>query len=222
MHWHPAGRSHATFPHLHLYTVRPDGHFVTPRQTLESAVHWCIEMGRSRKTPGGAPCCRVRGHLPAVPIVVGGAATARQRIGEASPARARQDPGCQPRVHPASHNPPSSDCAAPGEGWAEGPSRRDAQRPSGGRRGRRDSRGDGAGAASRSGVRRGGGRFPQSAHSPQWVRKTAEIGHQCPTLANAGSAGQDGFSVTAHCAKPSLGRFCKAGVRGSIPLVSTG
>jgi len=45
MHWHPAGKSHATFPHLHLYTVRPDGHFPTPRQTLESAVHWCIEMG---------------------------------------------------------------------------------------------------------------------------------------------------------------------------------
>jgi len=45
MHWHPAGMSHATFPHLHLYTVRPEGHFPTPRQTLESAVHWCIEMG---------------------------------------------------------------------------------------------------------------------------------------------------------------------------------
>lgn len=45
MHWHPTGKSHATFPHLHLYTVRPDGHFVTPRQTLESAVQWCIEMG---------------------------------------------------------------------------------------------------------------------------------------------------------------------------------
>ena len=30
---------------LHLYTVRSDGHFVTPRQTLESAVQWCIEMG---------------------------------------------------------------------------------------------------------------------------------------------------------------------------------
>lgn len=24
--WHPAGKS-ATFPHHHLYTVRPDGHF---------------------------------------------------------------------------------------------------------------------------------------------------------------------------------------------------
>jgi hypothetical protein len=35
MHWHPAGKSHAPFPHLHLYTVRPDGHFVTPRQTLQ-------------------------------------------------------------------------------------------------------------------------------------------------------------------------------------------
>ena len=45
MHWHPAGKSHAMFPHLHLYTVRRDGHFATARQTLESAVQWCIEMG---------------------------------------------------------------------------------------------------------------------------------------------------------------------------------
>jgi hypothetical protein len=30
-----------------------------------------------------------------------------------------------------------------------------------------------------------------------------------------------GSSVTAHSATPRLGRFCKAGVRGSIPLVST-
>ncbi len=51
MHWHPAGRSHATFPHLHLYTVRPDGHFATPRQTLESAVQWCIEMGAEPQDP---------------------------------------------------------------------------------------------------------------------------------------------------------------------------
>ena len=29
------------------------------------------------------------------------------------------------------------------------------------------------------------------------------------------------FSLTAHCAKPPGDRFCKAGVRGSIPLVST-
>ncbi len=50
-HWHPTGRSHATFPHLHLYTVRPDGHFVTPRQTLESAVQWCIEMGAEPQIP---------------------------------------------------------------------------------------------------------------------------------------------------------------------------
>lgn len=51
MHWHPAGKSDATFPHLHLYTVRPDGHFPTPRQTLESAVHWCIEMGAEPQNP---------------------------------------------------------------------------------------------------------------------------------------------------------------------------
>jgi hypothetical protein len=51
MHWHPAGKSHATFPHLHLYTIRPDGHFATPRQTLESAVQWCIEMGAEPQNP---------------------------------------------------------------------------------------------------------------------------------------------------------------------------
>jgi hypothetical protein len=47
----PAGKGHATFPHLHLYTVRPDGHFATPRQTLESAVQWCIEMGAEPQNP---------------------------------------------------------------------------------------------------------------------------------------------------------------------------
>ncbi len=51
MHWHPAGTSHAAFPHLHLYTVRRGGHFVTPRQTLESAVQWCIEMGAAPQNP---------------------------------------------------------------------------------------------------------------------------------------------------------------------------
>jgi len=34
------------------------------------------------------------------------------------------------------HNQLPSDCAEPGEGWAPGPSRREAQRPSGGRRSR--------------------------------------------------------------------------------------
>ena len=51
MHWHPAGRSHATFPHLHLYTIRAEGHFMTPRQTLEPAVQWCIEMGAEAQSP---------------------------------------------------------------------------------------------------------------------------------------------------------------------------
>lgn len=56
MHSHPAGTSHATFPHLPLYTVRRDGHFVTPRQTLESVVQWCIEMGAEPQNP---QCCTV-------------------------------------------------------------------------------------------------------------------------------------------------------------------
>ncbi len=65
MHWHPAGKSHATFPHLHLYPIRPGGHFPTARQTLESAVHWCIEMGaepqnaqwRTVPSPRGSTSC---------------------------------------------------------------------------------------------------------------------------------------------------------------------
>jgi len=64
-------------------------------------------------------------------------------------------------------------------------------------------------------------RWPQSAHSPQMVRKTTRTGQRRPTVANYECAGQEGFSGTAHCAKPPPGRFCKAGVRGSIPLVST-
>jgi hypothetical protein len=86
MHWHPAGKSHATFPHLHLYTVRSDGHFVTPRQTLESAVQWCIEMvGRAAELPVVHRAGRVRGHPPALPIVVGGSATADKLIGDGGP-----------------------------------------------------------------------------------------------------------------------------------------
>src|SRR3712207_9433329 len=61
----------------------------------------------------------------------------------------------------------------------------------------------------------------QSARSPQIVRKTARNGQHRPTTVNDQSAAQDGFSVAAHSAKLPLGRFCKAGVRGSIPLVST-
>jgi hypothetical protein len=64
-------------------------------------------------------------------------------------------------------------------------------------------------------------RRPESAHSPQMVRKTARNGQHHPTAANDESPAQGGFSATAHCAKPPRGRFCKAGVRGSIPLVST-
>ena len=130
------------------------------------------------------------------------------------------------------HNPPTSDCAAPGEGWAGGPSRRDAQRPSGGRCSRRDSGGGGGGCSLvspdlvcgrevRRSARGDHSGVSQSAHSPQIVRKTARIGQRQPRATIRKNAGQVGFSVTAHWAKPPLGRFCKAGVRGSIPLVST-
>ena len=51
---------------------------------------------------------------------------------------------------------------------------------------------------------------PQSAHSPQMVRKTPRNGQHRPTRVNDKCAGQVPFSFTAHCAKPPLGRFCKA------------
>jgi hypothetical protein len=176
MHWHPAGKSHATFPHLHLYTVRSDGHFVTPRQTLESAVQWCIEMvGRAAELPVAHRAGRVRGHPPALPIVVGGPVIATSGWMTSGLTAQDRDLGGQPMVHLSSHNPPSSDCAAPGEGWAEGPSRRDAQAPFPRPARLETLRGDGAGAASGRSVRRSGGRVlavrTQSADGPQNGRK---------------------------------------------------
>ena len=132
-----------------------------------------------------------------------------------------RDLGGQPMVHLSSHNPPSSDCAAPGEGWAEGPSAegRASALPAAGAVG--ETPAGVGGAASEPASDAAAAASPQSAHSPQMVRKTAENGQHRRTTANVESAAQDGFSVKAHSAKPPLGRFCKAGVRGSIPLVST-
>jgi hypothetical protein len=58
MHWHPAGKSHATFPHL-----------PTPRQTLESAVQWCIEMGAEpqQRWGKGGPQAHPAGTRSALP-----------------------------------------------------------------------------------------------------------------------------------------------------------
>lgn len=49
MHWHPAGRSRVTGPHLHL---PPDlkQHWPTGRLTLENAVGWCVESGAAVTT----------------------------------------------------------------------------------------------------------------------------------------------------------------------------
>lgn len=49
MHWHPAGRSRVTGPHLHL---PPDlkQHRPTGRMTLENAVGWCMESGAAVTT----------------------------------------------------------------------------------------------------------------------------------------------------------------------------
>ncbi|CCG01668.1 protein of unknown function [Blastococcus saxobsidens DD2] len=124
MHWHPAGRSHATFPHLHLYTVRRDDQFVTPRQTLESAVQWCIEMGAEPPNPDWrtvlasprastvytGPGPRSRRHRPPALDVHGRGY--RHRLDAPSPSRAaRAVPLCR-----LSHNPPNSGCAGRGRG----------------------------------------------------------------------------------------------------------
>jgi hypothetical protein len=140
MHWHPAGRSHATFPHLHLYSVRPDGHFVTPRQTLESAVQWCIEMGAAPQNPQRRT---VLAESEGIHQLYRSWSKTRHHLVVDAQSPALQQGSWSAEGHQASHNQLPSDCAVPGEGWAGGPSRRDAQRPSGGRRSRRGSGGDG-------------------------------------------------------------------------------
>lgn len=49
MHWHPVGRSPATFPHVHIPALNERGHFPTERMTFEHAVRWCIESGAEPK-----------------------------------------------------------------------------------------------------------------------------------------------------------------------------
>jgi len=42
-HWHPNGKSDATFPHIHM---PPDyGHFMLPRITFENVIQWCVQLG---------------------------------------------------------------------------------------------------------------------------------------------------------------------------------
>ena len=69
----------------------------------------------------------------------------------------------------------------------------------------------------------GGGRLLRihQVTSPQIVRRKSEIGRAEPTRAIGEPAGQMAHSTLAHSAKPPFVRVCKAGVRGSIPLVST-
>ncbi len=101
-HWHPTGRSHATFPHLHLYTVRPDGHFVTPRQTLESAVQWCIEMGAEPRNPQWhSVLAESEGIHQLYRSLVGGPAIATSGSVTSALTAPMQNVGGQPRVHPA-------------------------------------------------------------------------------------------------------------------------
>jgi hypothetical protein len=76
-----------------------------------------------------------------------------------------------------------SDCAAPGEGWAAGPSRRDAQRPSGGRRSRRGSRGCGGGCCHQGSV----GGDCCGGPSPHTVRRWSA---KRPETANTARQGQ--------------------------------
>jgi hypothetical protein len=134
--------------------------------------------------------------------------------------RCNRDPG-QPRVTrlPITSSPPTAQCRGKGGPEAHPVGTRSAL-PAAGAVG--EAPVGMGGCCSEVGVRSSCRHAAQSAQSPQMVRKTARIDQLRPTPTNYESAGQDGFSVTAHCAKPPLGRFCKAGVRGSIPLVSTG
>lgn len=52
LHWHPAGRSPAIQPHLHLgpnvvedVEVSAGGHLPTPRMTFEQSIRWVISFG---------------------------------------------------------------------------------------------------------------------------------------------------------------------------------
>jgi hypothetical protein len=86
---------------------------------------------------------------------------------------------------PLPHYQLPSDCAAPGEGWAAGPSRRDAQRPSGGRRSRRGSRGCGGGCCHQGSVRGDCCCGPSPHTVRRWSAKrpeTANTARQGPTI----------------------------------------
>jgi hypothetical protein len=177
--------------------------------------------GGAAESPVAHRAGRVRGHSSAVPIVVGRSAIATSgSMTSALPAQDRTRAVSRGSTPLPITRPPLT-AQRRGKGGPKAHPGGTRKRPSGGRRSRRDSRGDGAGAASRAASDAAATASRQSARSPQIVRKTAGNGQHRPTTANGESAAQDGFSVAAHSAKPPLGRFCKAGVRGSIPLVST-
>lgn len=101
MHWHPAGKSHATFPApppLHRPPRRALRHAATDPRVGGSVVH---RDGRgAAESPVAHRAGRVRGHPPALPIVVGGPATAGSKsVTPVATARERRGRSteCSPR-----------------------------------------------------------------------------------------------------------------------------
>ena len=99
-------------------------------------------------------------------------------------------------AHPHSlvalHNRPRSGWGGAGEGWAGGPSRRDAKRPSGNPSQPASSTGCGAASSppSRSGGRGANHPRHESTASPQIVRNSANLSRYLPVASNGELAGQ--------------------------------
>jgi hypothetical protein len=138
-------------PPLHRPPRRALRHAAADPRVRGAVVH--RDWSGAAERPVGHRARRVRGDPPAVPILVRGPVTGGGWPVTPGPTASRQDAGGQPGVHPASPQPAPLRLRSAGEGWAAGPSRRDAKRPSGGRRSRRDSRRCGGGCCRQGSVR---------------------------------------------------------------------
>jgi hypothetical protein len=101
-----------------------------------------------------------------------------------------------PTLLSASRNRLSSGCSGSGEGWAAGPSRRDAQRPFGDPLQLARSAGWGAAASSPRPPLRAMLPPSWSAESPQKVRKTLNRDHDAPAPFTTEAAGQSPVQAT--------------------------
>jgi hypothetical protein len=98
--------SHATFPHLHLYTVRP--YRAVSQAAADPRVSGALVHRGGRgaaERPVAHPARRVRGNPPAVSILVRGPVTADRRPVTPATTASRQKPGGQREPHPASPQP---------------------------------------------------------------------------------------------------------------------